>query len=46
MLSRGTPYRHLGEGYLDRLSHTRIKTHLLARFQRLGYKVALEPIAA
>ena len=46
VLSTATPYRDLGEGYLDRLSRTRIKNHLLARLRRLGYKVTLEPIAA
>jgi transposase len=46
VLSRGVPYRDLGEGYLDQLARSRIKSHLLARLQRLGYKVTLEPLAA
>lgn len=46
MLSTGTPYRELGERYLDVLDVNRTKRLLVLRLQRLGYDVELRPHAA
>jgi len=43
MLSRGLPYRDLGEAYLDQLDQTRTAANLKRRLERLGYLVSLQP---
>lgn len=39
-------YRDLGPAHLDQLSAKTLKTSLVKRLERLGYRVSLEPIAA
>lgn len=46
LLSTGTPYRELGEHYLDAQDVNRTKRLLVLRLQRLGYDVELRPHAA
>jgi hypothetical protein len=46
MLKFGRPYQDLGNTYLDRLSRSRTKHNLVRRFEGLGYKVHLTPLAA
>jgi len=43
MLSRGLPYRDLGEAYLDQLDQTRTAANRKRRLERLGYLVSLQP---
>lgn len=45
MLRDGLDYNDLGAGYLDRISVAVVKASLIKRLERLGYRVALEPIA-
>jgi len=42
MLSRGVPYRELGEAYLDSVDRTRTKNNLVRRLERLGFAVELK----
>lgn len=44
MLSQGVNYKDLGPEYLDRASSAVTKRALVKRLERLGYRVALEPI--
>jgi hypothetical protein len=44
MLRDGLDYDDLGAGYLDRISAA-VKASLVKRLERLGYRVALDPIA-
>ena len=46
MLSRGVPYRDLGQCYLDQLDETRTVANLKRRLERLGYHVSLEAAPA
>jgi len=46
MLQRLTPYRDLGEGYLDRRDIPRTLSNLLARIEALGFAVTATPKAA
>ena len=46
MVATGTPYRELGDAYLDRIAQTRTVANLKRRLERLGYRVSLEPNAA
>lgn len=46
MLKEGTHYKDLGGAYFDRREPERVKRYLVARLERLGYKVILEPVAA
>ena len=43
MLSKGLPYRDLGEAYLDQIDRTRTAANLKRRLERLGYVVQLQP---
>jgi hypothetical protein len=43
MLSKGLPYRDLGEAYLDQLDQTRTTANLRRRLEPLGYVVTLQP---
>lgn len=45
MLRDGLDYDDLGAGYLDRISVVVVKASLVKRLERLGYRVALDPIA-
>lgn len=45
MLRDGLDYEDLGAGYLDRISVAVVKASLVKRLERLGYRVALDPIA-
>ena len=45
MLRDGLDYDDLGAGYLDRISVAVVKASLVKRLGRLGYRVALDPIA-
>ncbi len=44
ILKRKEPYRELGSQYYDERDRTRVERRLVARLQRLGNKVTLEPI--
>lgn len=46
MLADGTVYKDLGEGYLDAISKTRTTKQLVRRLEALGFRVAIEPVAA
>jgi transposase len=46
ILADGTVYQDLGEAYLDSLSKTRTSRHLVRRLEALGFRVAIEPVAA
>lgn len=46
MLRDQLDYEDLGAMYLDRISVTVVKSSLVKRLERLGYRVNLEPIAA
>ena len=43
MIRDGAVYREQGADYFDRLHPERTKNRLIARFDRLGYVVHLEP---
>ena len=45
MLAKNSPYRDLGEAYLDQISPTRTVANIKRRLERLGYCVILEPNA-
>src|SRR5271157_2798002 len=45
MLAKGSPYRELGEAYLDQIARTRTVANLKRRIERLGYNVTLVPKA-
>jgi transposase len=46
LLHDGTTYQDLGGGYFDERDRLRIEQRLVQRLQRLGYRVALEPVAS
>jgi transposase len=46
MLRTGSPFRELGEDFLDRVSRKRSTTKLVRRLAALGYDVLLVPKAA
>lgn len=46
MLSKAIPYDDLGENYFDQRDSTRVTRRLVARLQRLGHQVSLEPATA
>jgi transposase len=46
MLATGSPYRELGEAYLDRTARKRSTAKLVQRLSNLGYDVTLVPRAA
>src|SRR5258707_2203987 len=41
MVATGTPYRELGDAYLDHIGQTRTVANLKRRLERLGYPVSL-----
>jgi len=43
VLTRRTPYQDLGADYLDRRNEERLTRRLIARLERLGHKVTIEP---
>lgn len=43
VLTRRTPYQDLGPDYLDRRNEERLTRRLIARLERLGHKVTVEP---
>lgn len=45
MLAQEKDYADLGAAYLDQLNPATVKTALVKRLERLGYRVTLEPIA-
>ena len=45
MLSRHEPYRELGADYFDERKKTSVVNHLLKRLEKLGFAVALDPVA-
>lgn len=46
LLARNADYRDLGPAYLAHTSAARVKTALVKRLERLGYRVQLVPVAA
>ena len=46
MLQRGTPYQDLGYLYFEEHNRHAVERRLTRRFERLGYRVTLEPVAA
>jgi transposase len=46
ILADGTLYQDLGDGYLDSLNKTRTSRQLVRRLEALGFRVAIEPVAA
>jgi transposase len=46
ILLTGTPYKDLGEAYLDEVGRHRTKANLVRRLERLGFDVAIKPKAA
>ena len=46
LLTRQTVYRDLGARYFDERDRQRVERRLVNRLEALGYKVALEPVAA
>src|SRR5436190_2261635 len=46
MMDRGTRFNELGADYFDRRNPERLKYRLVARLEKLGYKVTLEEQAA
>ena len=45
MLSRNEPYQELGGNYFDEHRREHLVDRLTRRIERLGYRVALEPVA-
>jgi transposase len=45
MMDRGTRFQELGADFFDRRNPERVKNRLVARLEKLGYKVTLNPIA-
>lgn len=45
MLSRHEPYHELGADYFDERKKTSVINHLLKRLEKLGFSVAIEPVA-
>jgi transposase len=45
MLSRHEPYHDLGADYFDQRKKVYVVNHLLKRLEKLGFAVALEPVA-
>ena len=45
MLSRNEPYHELGANYFDEHRREHLIDRLTRRIERLGYGVALEPVA-
>jgi transposase len=43
LLTQHTTYQDLGPTYFDQRDHTRLRSRLVNRLQRLGYSVTLEP---
>lgn len=46
MLQNGSEYRELGGDFFDQRNHQQLQRHLVKRLEGLGFKVALEPVAA
>lgn len=46
LLKRGTVYTELGVDYFDRRNEQQLQRQLVRRLERLGYAVALSPVAA
>lgn len=46
ILADGTLYQDLGDGYLDSLNKARTSRQLVRRLEALGFRVAIEPVAA
>lgn len=46
LLKEGTTYTDLGGDYFDRRDRQAVERRLVRRLEGLGYKVALEPVAA
>jgi len=45
MMDRGTPFNELGADYFDRRNPERVKARLVARLEKMGYTVQLEPVS-
>lgn len=45
MMDRGTRFAELGADYFDRRNPERVKDRLVARLQKLGFSVTLQPVA-
>ena len=45
MIDRGTRFEELGADYFDRRNPERVKARLVARLEKLGYQVTLQPAA-
>jgi len=43
ILKEGVEYKELGGDYFDRLNEEKIKSYLVKRLEKLGYKVELKP---
>jgi transposase len=43
ILTKGEPYRDLGENYFDERDRRHLESRLVARLERLGYQVNLQP---
>jgi transposase len=43
ILTKGEPYRDLGENYFDERTRRHLERRLVARLARLGYQVSLQP---
>ena len=46
VLLHGSPYKDLGEGYLDHLAKSRVAHNLVHRLRKLGYEVEIKQPAA
>jgi transposase len=46
LITRSTTYEDLGAGYFDERDRDGVRRRLVARLEKLGYKVATEPTAA
>jgi transposase len=45
MMDRGTSFNELGADYFDRRNPERVKARLVARLEKMGYTVKLEPVS-
>jgi hypothetical protein len=45
LMDRGTCFQELGADYFDRRNPERVKDRLVARLEKLGYKVSLKQAA-
>jgi hypothetical protein len=45
LVATGQEYKDLGADYFDRIDRERLTKRLVKRLERLGHRVALEPVA-